>query len=193
MKKIMITGLALALCGCGATQLSTKSAYDATDKDGLVVIGVASDSGSYSLSFAKLDPETCKLNNALGLGNKAFSDNMFDTPISKPFLLDTFSPGVWVANYSSFEPSYNRRVMVYYNKGTVAFEVKAGEFIHIGKLVVSTSGARLAPAEPDRVKAFMADYPNITVEPTTVKPWITAFGPDVNETTIGCVPSRPAD
>ncbi len=185
--------MALTLCGCGATQLSTKSSYDATDENGLVVIGVASESGSYSLSFAKLDPETCKLNNAMGLGNKAFSDNMFDRPINKPYLLDTFSPGVWVANYSSFEPSYNQRVMVNYNEGTVAFEVKAGEFIHIGKLIISTRGARISNPEPEKMKAFMADYPNITVEPKTVKPWITAFGPKATETRIGCVPTRPTE
>lgn len=187
MKKTILIA-SLLLSGC-ATQLSKKSDFDQTNKNGLVVIGVQSLSGSYSLSFAKLDPETCKLSNSLGLGNKSFADNLFDTPIKRDYIIDTFSPGIWVVNYSSFETGYNSRTTVYYNSGTVAFNVNPGEFIHIGKLVISTSNAAISEPDPENLKKFLMEYPNIQVEPTTVKPWITAFGKDSKTTRIGCNPA----
>lgn len=195
MKKTILIKLSLILMlsGCTATQLSKNKVYDSTSDDGLVVIGVKSTSGPYSLIFAKLFEGTCKPDVDLGLGTKNFTDNMFGTPFKEPYIIDTFSPGVWVVYYSSYEPSPTQRINVNYNSGTVAFDVKPGEFISIDKLIISTSSAGMSDATPELLEQFLEKYPNIKVAPKAVNPWITAYGKDAADTRVGCVPIRPAE
>lgn len=191
MKIFYVLSLVLLLTGCTATQLSKNKIYDTTDNDGLVVIGVESTSGPYSLYFAKLHEGTCDPSVDMGLGTKNFADNMFGTPNKEPYIIDKFSPGVWVVYYSSFEPTYNKRINVRYTSGTIAFDVKPGEFIYIDKLIISTSSAKLGKPTPELLEAFLKEYPNIQVDPKAIKPWITAYGKDASTSRIGCVPTRP--
>ena len=193
MKILYVLSLVFLLSGCTATQLSKERVYDNTDSDGLVVIGVQSTSGPYSLYFAKLHEGTCDPDVDLGLGTKNFTDNVFGTPNKEPYIIDTFSPGVWVVYYSSFEPTYNQRINVSYAAGTLAFDVKPGEFTYIDKLIVSTSSARITEPTPERLEAFLKEYPNIQVEPKAIKPWITAYGKDAVDSRIGCTPTRPTE
>ena len=193
MKILCVLSMVLLLTGCTATQSSKEKVFASTDNDGLVVIGVQSTYGPYSLHFAKLHEGTCDPDVDMGLGTKNFTDNIFGTPNKEPYIIDTFSPGVWVVYYSSFEPSYNQRVNVRYATGTIAFDVKPGEFIYIDKLIISSSSAKLSKPTPELLEEFLQDYTNIQIEPKAIKPWITAYGKEAEKSRFGCIPTRPTE
>ena len=135
MKNIYIILLTSLLFGC-ASGISKSTNFDATSKNGLVVISMDSPfSHIDSISLTQIDPDTCHT-----LGSTVFNGrNYYFELVEKKFLMDTFEPGVWIIRKVDLVIG-NTKTRMYFNKGAIAFKINAGEFTHVGKLNFSKYG-----------------------------------------------------
>lgn len=173
MRFISIILATMFITGC-ATQISKNKNFGASDKEGLVVLGVTSVSGPYALYFIKIDPTTCKASNWGGFGDKKF-DNTLKSNTSQPhYIIDTFEPGTWVVGQVEYSAGYNLNI-VNYSSGTIAFTVEPGKFIHVGDITIAKTSAKINKTDQAGLTAFLENYSNIHIPPSAIKPWSTHY------------------
>lgn len=186
MFKTVTAMLMLALFGY-TSELPQKTdldlPFDANSENGLVALAMDSDSGLAALSFARIDPLTCHVTHSATYGDEYSAEGLAgDTHI-----VEAFEPGVWVVDATTFI-SGNERTITKFEHHTMAFRVKAGQFIHVGKLNLSTSGSTIASADLEQLNEYMSEYPEINVTPISVNPWLTPFSRDATIDVLGCSP-----
>ncbi|MBT5074380.1 MAG: hypothetical protein HOJ34_09570 [Kordiimonadaceae bacterium] len=157
--------------------------FDASSENGLVALAMDSDSGLAALSFSRIDPLTCHVTHSATFGDEFSAEGLAgDTHI-----VEAFEPGVWVVDATTFI-SGRERTITKFEHHTMAFRVKAGQFIQVGKLNLSTSGSTIASADLDELKQYLTEFPEINAEPITVNPWLTPFSRDTAIDVLGCSP-----
>lgn len=186
MIKTVSAMLMLALFGYSSELPQTTdldAPFDATSENGLVALAMDSDSGLAALSFSRIDPLTCHVTHSATFGDEYSAEGLAgDTHI-----VESFEPGVWVVDATTFI-SGRERTITKFEHHTMAFRVKAGQFIHVGKLNLSTSGSTIASADLGELENYMTEYPAIKVAPTSVNPWLTPFSRDTEVEVPACSP-----
>lgn len=157
--------------------------FDAGNANGLVALAMDSDSGLAALSFARIDPLTCHVTHSATYGDEYSAEGL----AGHTHMVESFEPGVWVVDATTFI-SGNERTITKFEHHTMAFRVKAGEFIHVGKLNLSTSGSTIASADLAELENYMSEYPLINVAPVSVNPWLTPFSRDTAVEVPACSP-----
>lgn len=163
----------VALTGCAQT-ISRNFAFSEINTEGLIAVGVSSLSGGYTLSVHDIDPKTCRLNRPFW-GGKKFDYTLADAPQKKRFLIESLAPGFYVVSSASFGGGYAGTQIVNFDSGTIAFEVKSGEFLYVGDLAVSRKGAGLTGHDLPALKQKMADFSEVRVEPKIASGIATPF------------------
>lgn len=180
MKKILLVSTILALTGC-ASQISKNTVYNEANEDGLVALSLDTPLGIEALSFAKLDPESCRVTSAASFDGRNYVFGISgDT-----HLMDTFEPGVWIIDEATFIYG-NTKTIVKYEKGALAFNVKPGEFIHVGKINLTQYNSTITKPDEEKLSQFLEEYKNITVAPKLNMPWITPYTRKRDEVVEGC-------
>jgi hypothetical protein len=137
--------------------------FDAADEDGLAVIGVRGDSDeAFDLVFARYVPETQKLDAGSFSGHTTIEHEGRKGEIK--YHVFRIEAGTHVFK-SLNQNSYRQRFTACLNKGTFAFDIRAGEALYLGDF--SAWGivlfARLPP-NLEAARAALAAYPNVSVE-----------------------------
>ena len=187
MKKFAAPIFALSLVSC-ATDLQPKTALDLSSLDtipqnGFVAVSVDSDDGFYGLNFAKIDPMTCHVTDTVSFNERTYKRGVKgDTHI-----VDSFEPGVWVVGGTTFVDG-KEKTITKFEGYALAFRVEPGEFIHVGKLLLSVGESTIEAPEAESLAHYVELNTDITMQATPVSPWLTPYSHNTNYPVPGCNP-----
>lgn len=165
INRAVLAGFFLLLPAC-STPLPKNFQYSSDMNDGLVAFGVAPPSNSVSISFAAIDPETCRLTKFAGIGDKTYGFNEWigEADHTK-YVIGKFEPGTYVIDNFSRQAGYMTTAISALNVGTFAFEVKPGDFIYLGDFRLAGNQPVFLGFHRDALTEELTKYPGISKEP----------------------------
>ncbi len=162
MKYFILTMMTIfALTGCTYSAISKNQSFDSSSPSAILVIGV---SGELALEgwFAKYDSETKKLKANSFSGHEGFVHNGGGKFKFKVISMD---PGFYVLKNIAFHPGWGApKKNICMSKQTYAFEIKAGEILYFGDILLKKPDNLGFSVNGDSKKAMAAldQYPNVS-------------------------------
>ena len=183
--------LPIVLSAC-ATQMDEEAPFNASNPEGMVVVGVSSQVGPYEFFFAQFDPATCRIVNPIA-GSKKFDNTQKRDAGVKHYIADTFKPGFWVVHAFSYKASYTQPVFVDLSQGALAFEVRPGRMLYLGDVALTSAGPRHRGFDLPGLNNFLTRFTRLDAPPESGVNWVTPLAKRGEARAPGCVSApRPA-
>ncbi len=177
LKSVLTSAFAaLALSAC-ATQAPKSFDLSANTDEALVILGMKSDVGPYTINFYVVDPKTCQPH-PLGLNGQGFDHRSPFSPTAwkardRHYIMATFKPGQWLLASMTYDSGLVTTVP--FEGRTLAFNARPGEFIYLGDVTFNGRNLQFDGFDHEGVAAHLAEFPAINQTPVEQPKWFTPY------------------